>query len=279
MMGCRRTRSRRSAVSASQRRLLACCSSLLILVILLTLPNQVGGPAAPTSILFVGDSLTLGLSAVDPAHSYEQLLLDRLQKLRPIEWAASVIEHPYGLTDNAELRAAPYLGGRPRTIVVEVGTHEVHAPPEQQALFQQRYAHLLDRLAETHARVIVGTIPWLGYAPADGGYQEALRINSIIRSEAARHGDVVVDLWHPTVGDAAILSTPSQSTFMPPFQGDYFHPGNLGHEILANSFWPVLRQVEQESGSQTASGVPPFVLPAALGLPVALPEGEDGSEA
>jgi lysophospholipase L1-like esterase len=239
---------------------LRCCSALLALILTLLLVTPGTAPPAPTSLLFVGDSLTLGLYAADPQHTYAELLLDRLKEQRPVEWAQSVIEHPYGLTDNAEKRVIPYLGSHPQVVVVEVGTHEVHAPAEQQAFFAERYAHLLDRLAETRARIVVGTIPWLGYAHDDAGYREALRLNGIIRAEASARGDVVADLWDPTVGDYAILSRPGETTFIPPYQGDFFHPGNLGHEILASAFWPALDQAEQ-GNPQNRPGV---TLPYAL---------------
>ena len=241
-----------------------CCSAALALIVTLVLATPRAAPPTPTSLLFVGDSLTLGLYAADPQHTYAELLLDRIKEQRPVQWSESVIEHPYGLTDNAELKVLPYLSSHPQIIVVEVGTHEVHAPPVQQALFAQRYAHLLDRLAETHARIVAGTLPWLGYATGDPGYAEALRENQIIRREAAVRGDLVADLWDPTVGDYAMLSRPGETTFIPPYRGDFFHPGNLGHEILASAFWPVVDRAEQHDTRNRPGVTAPYALPGSL---------------
>lgn len=241
-----------------------CGAAVLALLLTLVLVMPGTAPPAPTSLLFVGDSLTLGLYAADPQHTYEELLLERIEKQRPVDWAQSVIEHPYGLTDNAELKVIPYLSSHPQIVVVEIGTHEVHAPPAQQALFATRYAHLLDRLAETHARVVVGTLPWLGYSSTDGAYQEAQRLNGIIRAEATARGDVIADLWDPTVGDYAILSTPREATFIPPYQGDFFHPGNLGHEILAGAFWPAVNFAEQHDAQNRPGVILPYALPTSL---------------
>lgn len=241
--------------------LFACVTGALagVLLVISLRPASTLPPA--TSILFVGDSLTLGIAAVDPAHDYEQLLLDRLRQDQPLDWAQTVIEHPYGLVDNAELRAAPYLSEHPQLILVEVGTHDVQAPPAQQALFAARYAHLLNHLAESGARIIVATLPWLGYPPGGHDYADALRFNQIIQADAAARHYPVVDLWQPTVGDYAILSTPEDPTFEPPYRGDFFHPDDLGHRILANAFWPVLDRVTKHQDSSRPDVRVPFTMP------------------
>ena len=100
--------------------------------------------------------------------------------------------------------------------------------------FARGYGLMLDCLQGTGARVVVSTVPWLGWAQSDPFYPRAEERSAIIRLEAALRGIPVVDLWGAMKDRPDLLSR------------DAFHPGDAGHLLIANLFWlqiaPTLHQ-------------------------------------
>jgi lysophospholipase L1-like esterase len=215
---------------------------LTIVAFLIAMPGLLPSPAAaqqrqPLRIAFLGDSLTMGLHASNRSHMYREILARRLIGLHGGSVVSTVIQHPFGLTDDAINRSPPLIESRPDIIVLEIGNHEAFADRVQIDLFDRRYEELLDRLQSTGAVVIAGTLAWLNYAPGSTEYQQALILNQRIRDICARRGIVVADLWAATVFRQDLISRPGDPSAAEPFDGDDLHPNDAGHEALANAFW------------------------------------------
>jgi lysophospholipase L1-like esterase len=214
------------------------------LALVLLAPHLFAVPAAtaaPPMIVFFGDSLTYGLYASRPEHTYRELLLARLAHTRDAGPAAAVIQSPYGLLDDAQRRLPQVLALRPAIVFLELGHHEALAADADLALFESRYADILDRLLAGGAEVIPGTLAWLGWPADSREYATALRLNGIVRRLAAERGLVVADLWTRTDLRPELISTPADATFFPPFRGDDLHPNDAGHRALAEAFWRAYR--------------------------------------
>jgi lysophospholipase L1-like esterase len=109
-----------------------------------------------------------------------------------------------------------------------------------EAEWQKRYGEMLERIQEDApgAKVVVGTISWSGWDIDSWGYERALVYNEWISTEARRHNVLVADLWNATVGKVDGISTPDQTSVFPPnYHGDNFHPNDIGHQRIAETFF------------------------------------------
>jgi lysophospholipase L1-like esterase len=126
----------------------------------------------------------------------------------------------------------PAVDAQPDVVTVWLAVNDLNArvPLERYAADLDR---LLARLAETHARVLVGNVPDLGrlatYRGVDaaGLDAEVGRWNQVIADTAARHGATLVDLfghWQEAAEHPEYLSA------------DGFHPSADGYAALARVF-------------------------------------------
>ena len=196
----------------------------------------------PLRLAFLGDSLTMGLHATTEDRMYREILARRILARDGGAVVATVIQHPYGLTDDAIRRMFPVLDARPDVVILEIGNHEAFADPAEVAQFESRYELLLGYLQLTGARVIAGTLAWLNYPETSREYRQALRLNQSIRDLCARRGIVVADLWTPTVFRTELLSRPGEPSAIPGQEGDLLHPNDAGHAVLADAFWDAYRR-------------------------------------
>lgn len=179
-------------------------------------------------IVFLGDSVTYGAGASSPGESYAQVVQRRLIDhgfARDADDVDSVISALGGQA--VDLRFSQDIGREPRSLIlVEVGAHSVveDAGLSPRA-FARGYGLMLDCLQGTGARVVVSTVPWLGWAQSDPFYPRAEERSAIIRLEAAMRGIPVADLWGAMKDRPDLLSP------------DAFHPGDAGHLLIANLFW------------------------------------------
>lgn len=194
---------------------------------------------------FFGDSLTAGLHASREDLSYRGLMTARLARTRDAGPAIAVIQDPVGLLDDAQRRLPQVLAARPTLVFLQLGHHEMWADELQLDLFEGRYADILDQLLASGADVIPSTLAWLGDTPGSYQYQAALRINATVRRLAAARGLVVADLWTPTDRRLDLISTPADVSFVDPYHGDYLHPNDAGHRVLADAFWKAYRRLRQ----------------------------------
>ncbi|MFN8556854.1 MAG: GDSL-type esterase/lipase family protein, partial [Dehalococcoidia bacterium] len=183
------------------------------------------------------------------------LLARRLATTRDAGRSVAVIQHPQGLLDDAEFRLPQVLAVRPRLVFVELGHHELWADERELDLFEPRYAAILDRLLGSGADVIPATLAWLGQPVDTPQYRAALRINGVVRRLAEERSLVVADLWTLTDRRTDLISTPFEASFMAPYLGDYLHPNDAGHRVLAEAFWNAYRALR---GRPQASLVRPL---------------------
>jgi hypothetical protein len=222
---------------------------LVVLGVLLLMPGcSTGTPPSPTStpvwtvtpvptatpvlpVVFIGDSVTMGAFASTP----ENVFIVRVQRglwargldaRNDVEWTME----PY-----SDLLAAQRVADSHRKlIIVELGVHWALFDANQ---FREVYGAMLDCLAGSGARVVVGTIPWLNWQPDSPAYFEMAFFSQIIREEAAKRGVAVADLWAATVQRADAISRPDQPCFTEPTcRGDDYHPGDTGHALIAQAY-------------------------------------------
>ncbi len=219
-------------------------ATVLIAVLALgaAIPRTAAAQREPVRLAFLGDSLTMGLHASSEGRMYREILARRILAVSGGEVVATVIQHPFGMTDDAIRRMPPVLAARPDVIILEIGNHEAFAGGVQVELFPARYDELLARLQETGATIIAGTLAWLNYAIDSHEYASAMRLNQMIRDLCARRGITVADLWTPTLFRTELISVAGQPSVIEPFDGDYLHPNDAGHAVLADAFWDAYRR-------------------------------------
>jgi hypothetical protein len=106
--------------------------------------------------------------------------------------------------------------------------------------WQASVGAMFDRIQQDMpgVKIIVGTIPWSGWPSESQEWHKALVYNNWITIEAKQRDIIVADLWSSTVGKQNGISTPDQPSVFPPhYQGDNFHPNDIGHQRIAKTFF------------------------------------------
>ncbi|MGE0544193.1 MAG: SGNH/GDSL hydrolase family protein, partial [Dehalococcoidia bacterium] len=215
-----------------RKRLFLATSLTLLLVSALITPGTAAAQRQPIRLAYLGDSLTMGLHASATDQMYREVLARRILDLHGGSVVSTVIQDPFGLTDDALRRSGPVVESRPDIIILEIGNHEAFTSSDQVDLFPARYEELLDRLQGTGAVLIAGTVAWLNYPEDSDDFRRALRVNQMIRDICARRGITVADLWSPTVFRYDLFSRPGDPSVIDPFDGDDLHPNDAGHMAL-----------------------------------------------
>ncbi len=196
------------------------------------------------SAWILGDSLTMGLFASTEETTFRNLLFHDLQafhaaRLNMTFWQSVCTLG--GLQKRWE-----ELDGKPDILFIEVGINDLGSTSSYKYciytpidIWQASYGAMLDRIRSDvpNARIIVGTIPWCGWEEDNPFYALAQQYNAWIIEEAEKRHIPVADLWSATVGKADGISRPDQPSFFPPYHGDNFHPNDLGHQRLAQTFF------------------------------------------
>jgi hypothetical protein len=227
--------------------------SLILLVVLgalLLMPKErthqagyaSGTPPSPTStsvptatpvppVVFMGDSVTMGAFASTPDNAFV-VRVDNDLKARGIDATNDCV---WTLDPYSDLKNAKRVAGEHRQLIIlEIG---VHWAAFDAAQFRELYGSMLDCLAGSGARLVVGTIPWLNWQPGTPSYFEMAFDSQIIREEAAKRGIPVADLWAVTDLRADAISRPDQPCFTgPTCRGDNYHPGDVGHALIAEAY-------------------------------------------
>ena len=194
------------------------------------------------TVWIIGDSLTLGMFASSESAAFRNRLFDALRERHPghihaTQWV--------GACTLAELEQRwDSLEGTPDLLFIELGINDLartencsHMPEEE---WQARFGAMLDRIQRDApgVKIIVGTIPWSGWGDDTQEFAGALLYNDRITTEAQTRDVVVADLWEATLHKRDGLSTPDQPSAFPPYyHGDNFHPNDLGHQRIANTFF------------------------------------------
>ena len=231
-----------------RRLLCAACVVLTPLVLSAAVLSLPPSPAAASPsgehtwrVWILGDSLTGGLYASSEETTFRSQLLGMLGASDPSRQIAPFWHRGCTLA-RLEMRW-PEFSGRPDLLFLEYGINDLGNPgcpqiPEDQ--YAARFGAMLDRmLADAPGvEIVVGTIPWCGWAQGSAERDHALRYNAMIAGEAEKRGLIVSDLWSATVDHPENLSSPSEASPFPPgYAGDGFHPSDQGHLAIAQAFF------------------------------------------
>ncbi len=194
------------------------------------------------TVWVIGDSLTLGMFASSESAAFRNRLFDELRErhpgqIRSTRWA--------GACTLAELEERwDSWEGNPDLIFIELGINDLArtetCQPMPEEEWQARFGAMLDRIQRDApgVKIIVGTIPWSGWRDNTQEFTGALLYNDRIETEAQKRDVMVADLWEATLHKRDGLSTPDQPSVFPPYyHGDSFHPNDLGHQRIANTFF------------------------------------------
>jgi hypothetical protein len=216
--------------------------SVLVIISLFLMPKGSVRPASvdpyhePVTnvapVVFMGDSITMGAWV----SSKQAMFVNEVWQALEARGVQGPVENLWTLNAFNDLITAQKAAVRNRKlIIVEVGVH--WAAVFDEAEFREAYGAMLDCLQGSGAVVVVGTIPWLGWAPDDAVFGQMSHFSEIIREEAAKRDLEVADLWAATVGREDAISRPDQACFTgPTCHGDNFHPGNIGHALIAEAY-------------------------------------------
>jgi acyl-CoA thioesterase-1 len=205
------------------------------------LPGAPGGDGRPGGdairYVAIGASDTVGIGAEEPAKgAWPALLAAKL----PPGTSYTNVGVSGSLTGQARIEQLPLaLRARPTLVTIWLAVNDLNAGIHP-AAYQSELETIIDRLvAETDARVFVGTIPDLRPVPVYQGADPNLLISAVhayngaITQAAARHQTRVhvVDLFS---GSAELVS---KLTVSP----DGLHPTDAGYQLIADRFAETMR--------------------------------------
>jgi lysophospholipase L1-like esterase len=222
---------------------------LVFLAMCVSLPTA--GQSTPR-LLILGDSLTTGCCATSLTRTFRYLVAGALD-------ADLGGDGLYNLPTVA-LNFDKYATWRPDIIVLEVGINDaLHYGPNQiaESDYQAAYGALLDRMLAITPRVIVVT-PFAAVGHGDARRAGLLRYRDYILAAATERGLTVADLWAVSDGCVDCKSKTSDSIpFSPVFKGDNFHPGDLGHRLIADTILAAITHVDSGGGTVPPGTIPP----------------------
>src|SRR3712207_5025667 len=105
------------------KRLLLAALLTTLLIPALVAPEPAAAQRQPIRLAFLGDSLTMGLHASATERMYREILARRILALHGGSLVSTVIQDPFGLTDDALNRSGPLLDAQPDIIILEIGNH------------------------------------------------------------------------------------------------------------------------------------------------------------
>lgn len=195
----------------------------------------------PLDVVFFGDSVALGHGASAPERGFSSIIVQRLDGNGFGTQSRTVISALGGVYVDL-VQAPEVVNASSGLVVVEVGAHSVI---ENQAMplstYRDAYGLMLDCLQRSGAALVVGTVPSLNWAPGNPMYIRADEISDVVRDEARSRGIAVADLWDATRDRPELVSD------------DGMHPGDAGHQVIANRFWeqiqPLMKQPRHGSAT------------------------------
>jgi lysophospholipase L1-like esterase len=203
---------------------------VMLLALLLT-PKDI--PYDDAGVAFLGDSITLGAYASGRSSTFASRVTQDLDK-RGVQEESRIF---ISLDPEQGPSAASQVMKKDRDfVVIELGVHATMTEQITPDQFRQIYSDILNCVAGDETIVVVGTVPWLGWAPDDVFYSRAEQFSQIITEEAAKRQVAVADLWSATKLRSDLLSTPQGYAYLPPNHGDGFHPGDAGHAVIADVY-------------------------------------------
>lgn len=180
-------------------------------------------PAAPSTIVAFGDSLTAGFGV-----SVEDAYPARLERrLREQGYTYRVINAGVsGDTTAGGLRRVDWvLKNRPRIVILELGANDGlrGLPPTQT---RDNLAQIIERLHAADVTVILAGMR----VPPNYGDEYAAAFAAIFPELAARYGLSLIPFFLDGVAADPALN-----------QGDGIHPTAEGYAVIVDRIWPVIR--------------------------------------
>jgi acyl-CoA thioesterase-1 len=190
---------------------------------------------APTHILFVGDSLTVGFAATTAAQSYAEIVVATLHGVR-INDSAQYGISALGVAQNFAITLPPSGSD---DIVVELGTNDGESPAD----FSTAYGQLLADLRQLNPTAhFVCVSPWQD--PTSGN--QSVNWASIQSACRQQHGSAV-DIY-PFFLNNSFHGPSGATTFLTGTRGfpdvrDSFHPNDAGHAAIAQAVLAALASI------------------------------------
>ena len=181
-------------------------------------------------LLVLGDSLSVGAYATSESNGFKHVLAAKLGA-DLASCRGSNLQHIVTCWES-------YQVWYPDIVVIEIGLNDVSnfnglAMTEDEWI--ETYANFVEDIQATGARVVVTTV-FHGRQPNHPLYATYEAYNQHIIQIANDSGATLADVWTATRDCTGCVSQPGVvSPFGPIWEGDNFHPSDLGHEIIART--------------------------------------------
>lgn len=181
----------------------------------------------------VGDSSVEGLGATSPDRTYPAIIFQAIKKYYKQAYFYNLGRLDSDAHDVIIEQLDKAISLTPDLVTISLGTNDIR---HRRSIieFEKDLQHILSRLkSETHAEIVINTIPDLSQAPAVRRmikqFSKVLvkRFNNRITKQAEKNGAILVDLFEMTSMYAA--SHPEM------LSEDGFHPSDFGYALWANS--------------------------------------------
>lgn len=203
----------------------------LALIALLLIPASAVAQPAPPRVLILGDSLSGGAHASNPAATYAARVAVALDA------TDRTLVQPRVNLEGAEVGWGAHGHRGWDIVVVEVGINDSLSPTLDVATWSARYRHLVASVRAAGASVVCVTPFDIGEPAIDLAARAAL-----VRAACAEGGGRVADVWAATAGRADLRATPGAATFYGGGRvNDPYHPTDAGHALIAETILAALR--------------------------------------
>ncbi|TFD04161.1 SGNH/GDSL hydrolase family protein [Cryobacterium sp. TMT1-66-1] len=189
-----------------------------------------------TRYVALGDSFTEGIGDPEPEsvggnRGWADRVAEVLSDGQPDFSYANLAVRGKILSRISDERVEPVLQLRPDLITISAGGNDVIRPGADPDDIAARFDDVISRLSRSGTTIVLFTGPDLEFSPLFRGMRGKVAIyNENLRSVAARHGCLVVDLWSLTaIQDAGMWAL------------DRLHFHSLGHHTIARSVLSALR--------------------------------------
>ena len=207
-----------------------------LFVLLLLLPSRAQSITRPR-LLVMGDSLSVGLYATSEQNGFKHVLANKLGA-DLASCRGSNLQHIVTCWES-------YQVWYPDIVVIEIGLNDAsnfNGLAMSENDWVETYANFVADIQATGARVVVTTL-FHGRPSHHPLYATYERYNGHIVDIANDSGAVLADVWAMTKDCAGCVSAPGVvSPWGPNWEGDNFHPSDVGHKVIAHTIYEAWQQ-------------------------------------